>query len=293
MNNKLVLFRSQFGVQQSVRIPSGTFIQSNQELAGFLSHVENLLSDIEQIRGITEKIALNHAVILASFDNNAAKQENMHYMENVKTLARKVHNALKALKQTLDLANEEEKKNTEFRVKKAQYNTVSHRFTETMAEYNSTQEAYQEKSKEQIRRQMQFTGKLVTESELDTLLERNDLLKPLLGTDALKSAQTEVEARQKEIQLLEQNILELRDMFYDIALLVDEQGDVVDRISDQVEQAATYVQRGGEQLQQAVVYKQNNRRLKLCILFIVLAVVFAVIIAAVIVIAVPLAVNKS
>ncbi|KAL5477355.1 hypothetical protein EMCRGX_G024145 [Ephydatia muelleri] len=214
-------------------------------------------------------------------------------MEKVKTLSRKVHNAMKVMKQTLDSATEEQKQDTNFRIKKAQYVTLSHRFTNVMAEYNTMQEDYQDKSKEQIRRQIQFAGKMVTDTELDTLLEKNDLMKPLLGADALRSAQTEVEVRQKELQLLEQNILELRDMFYDIAVLVDDQGEMVNRISDQVELAATYVQQGGIELQKAVVYKQNSRKLKLCILFIVLAVVFIIVTVVVIVIAVPLAVNKQ
>ena len=38
------------------------------------------------------------------------------------------------------------------------------------------------------------------------------------------------------------------------------QGEVVDRISDHVELAATYVQNGGLELQKAVAYKQSNRK---------------------------------
>ena len=80
----------QFSVQQSFRASGSTFTENNQALAEFLSHVsshanvyftsnsphtslykvEDLLSDIEHIHDITEKIARNHAIILASFDNN-------------------------------------------------------------------------------------------------------------------------------------------------------------------------------------------------------------------------------
>ena len=38
------------------------------------------------------------------------------------------------------------------------------------------------------------------------------------------------------------------------------QGDTVDRISDQIELAATYVQHGGVELQKAVAYKRSSRK---------------------------------
>ena len=40
---------------------------------------------------------------------------------------------------------------------------------------------------------------------------------------------------------------------------------MVNRISDQVELAATYVQQGGIELQKAVVYKQNSRKVRLLV----------------------------
>jgi len=49
-------------------------------------------------------------------------------------------------------------------------------------------------------------------------------------------------------------------MFYDMALLVDEQGDMVDRIEHNVENAAVHVNTGRQEVRVAVTYQRKNRR---------------------------------
>jgi len=46
----------------------------------------------------------------------------------------------------------------DFRIRKAQYNTLSRRFRDLMAEYNQVQEEYREKCKERIQRQLKYSG---------------------------------------------------------------------------------------------------------------------------------------
>lgn len=49
-------------------------------------------------------------------------------------------------------------------------------------------------------------------------------------------------------------------MFYDMALLVDEQGEMVDRIEHNVENAAIHVDHGRKDIRVAVQYQRKNRR---------------------------------
>ena len=49
-------------------------------------------------------------------------------------------------------------------------------------------------------------------------------------------------------------------MFYDMALLVEEQGEMINRIEFNVENAAVHVERGGQQIREAVVYSEKNTR---------------------------------
>ena len=56
---------------------------------------------------------------------------------------------------------------------------------------------------------------------------------------------------------------ELHAMFYDMALLVDEQGDMVDRIEHNVENAAVHVDSGRKEIRVAVQFQRKNRRVRI------------------------------
>ena len=53
---------------------------------------------------------------------------------------------------------------------------------------------------------------------------------------------------------------ELHEMFYDMALLVEEQGEMIDRIEHNVENAAVHVQTGKNEIRTAVQFQAKNRR---------------------------------
>ena len=49
-------------------------------------------------------------------------------------------------------------------------------------------------------------------------------------------------------------------MFYDMALLVEEQGEMIDRIEHNVENAAVHVDIGRKEIRVAVQFQRKNRR---------------------------------
>lgn len=56
---------------------------------------------------------------------------------------------------------------------------------------------------------------------------------------------------------------ELHEMFYDMAMLVDEQGEMIDRIEHNVENAAVHVDVGRKEIRVAVQFQRKNRRVSL------------------------------
>jgi syntaxin 1A/syntaxin 1B/2/3 len=67
-------------------------------------------------------------------------------------------------------------------------------------------------------------------------------------------------------------------MFYDMMLIVESQGDLIDNIEHQVETAAVYISKGATETTKARAYAQSNRRMKWIICGIVTAVVVLLII---------------
>ncbi|KAM6964797.1 syntaxin-7-like [Aplochiton taeniatus] len=81
-----------------------------------------------------------------------------------------------------------------------------------------------------------------------------------------------IQERETSIRQLESDITDINDIFKDLAVMVHEQGDVIDSIEANVENADISVQSGTQQLAQAAAYQRSSRK-KICILLVVLVVV--------------------
>ncbi|XP_051265285.1 syntaxin-7 [Dicentrarchus labrax] len=85
-----------------------------------------------------------------------------------------------------------------------------------------------------------------------------------------------IQERESSIRQLESDITDINDIFKDLGMMVHEQGDMIDSIEANVENADVSVQSGTQQLARAAEYQRSSRK-KICILMIVLAVAATVI----------------
>lgn len=81
-----------------------------------------------------------------------------------------------------------------------------------------------------------------------------------------------IREREERIRQIEGDILDINEIFKDLATMVYEQGDMVDSIEANVERAQTNVEGANIQLSKASLY-QKKARTKMCILLIILLVV--------------------
>lgn len=86
-----------------------------------------------------------------------------------------------------------------------------------------------------------------------------------------------IREREERIRQIEGDILDINEIFRDLATMVYEQGDIVDSIEANVERAQNNVQGANLQLGKASRY-QKKARTKMCILLIILLVVAGVIV---------------
>ncbi|KAG8259818.1 Syntaxin-7 [Homalodisca vitripennis] len=74
-----------------------------------------------------------------------------------------------------------------------------------------------------------------------------------------------LQQQEQSIQELERNISEVNDIFKELAVMVHDQGEIVDSIEASVEKTEVFVDRGATELRQAAQYS-NKLRKKRCIL---------------------------
>ena len=82
----------------------------------------------------------------------------------------------------------------------------------------------------------------------------------IMDTAAAKQTLADIEARHADIIKLETSIKELHDMFMDMAMLVESQGEMIDRIEYHVEHAVDYVQTATQDTKKALKYQSKAKR---------------------------------
>ncbi|ESO03789.1 hypothetical protein HELRODRAFT_80076 [Helobdella robusta] len=254
--------------------------------------MENFFEQIEEIRRMVDKISSSveevkkkHSATLASpQSDDKMKEELENCMADIKTIANKVRNKLKAIEQGI-IADEQSKKfSADLRIRQTQHATLSRKFVDVMNDYNSCQIDYRSRCKARIQRQLEITGRTTTDEDLEDMLESGN---PNIFTQGIitetqqaKQSLKDIEARHQDIIKLENSIRELRDMFLDMAMLVESQGEMIERIEYNVEKSVDYIETAKADTKKAVKY-QSKARKKLMMILICLLVVVAILIIAI------------
>lgn len=236
----------------------------------FFHDVEQIRSDIDLIQNKVENVKHKHSAILsAPQTDEKMKQELEDLMSDIKKTANKVRAKLKVIEQNIEQDEKINKASAELRIQKTQHSSLSRKFVEVMTEYNRTQTDYRERCKARIQRQLEITGKTTTNEQLEEMLESGNSAVftqgIMMDTAQAKQTLADIEARHNDIIKLETSIRELHDMFMDMAMLVESQGEMIDRIEYHVEHAVDYVQTATQDTKKALKYQSKARRNKICI----------------------------
>uniref|UniRef100_A0AAZ3QUV4 Syntaxin-1B n=2 Tax=Oncorhynchus TaxID=8016 RepID=A0AAZ3QUV4_ONCTS len=233
--------------------------------------VEEIRVCIDKLSEDVEQVKKQHSAILAAPNpDEKTKQELEDLTADIKKTANKVRSKLKAIEQSIEQEEGLNRSSADLRIRKTQHSTLSRKFVEVMTEYNTTQSKYRDRCKDRIQRQLEITGRTTTNEELEDMLESGKLA---IFTDDIKmdsqidkQALNEIETRHTEIIKLENSIRELHDMFVDMAMLVESQGEMIDRIEYNVEHSVDFVERAVSDTKKAVKYQSQARKKKLMII---------------------------
>ncbi|CAG2181497.1 unnamed protein product, partial [Oppiella nova] len=184
-------------------------------------------------------------------------------MADIKRTAQRVRTNLKAIEQNIEYLEKTSNAGADFRIRKIQHSMLLQKFIEVMTEYNTTQTDYRERCKNRIQRQLEITGRQTTDKELEDMLESGNLTIFTQGiitdTQQAKQSLADIEARHADIIKLENSIREMHDMFMDMALLIENQGEIINRIETQVIQSKEYVEDGKKETVKALAYQSKSR----------------------------------
>uniref|UniRef100_A0A8C9TPK8 Syntaxin 3b n=1 Tax=Scleropages formosus TaxID=113540 RepID=A0A8C9TPK8_SCLFO len=228
----------------------------------FFAQIEEIRTSIDKIDENVTEVKKLYSVILSAPTSDQKTQDDLEAItNNIKKMANNARNKLKSIEQNLE-ANEE-RVSADMRIRKSQHAVLSRKFVEVMTKYNEAQVDFRERSKGRIQRQLEITGKATTDEELEEMLESGNaavFTAGIVDSSISKQALSEIEARHKDIVRLESSIRELHDMFVDIAMLVENQGEIVDNIEAQVSKAVDHIAVAKAETKKAIRYQSKSRK---------------------------------
>ncbi|XP_028761234.1 syntaxin-132-like [Neltuma alba] len=156
-----------------------------------------------------------------------------------------------------------------------------------MDEFQRLREIIHQEYREVVERRVYtVTGTRADEETIDRLIETGDseqIFQNAIkehGRGRILDTLAEIQERHEAARDVERKLLDLQQIYLDLAVLVDSQGDILNNIESQVSTAVDHVQQGNNALVKAKKSQKSSRKW-MCIAIIILLVVVAIVLASV------------
>uniref|UniRef100_A0A672IBQ1 t-SNARE coiled-coil homology domain-containing protein n=1 Tax=Salarias fasciatus TaxID=181472 RepID=A0A672IBQ1_SALFA len=223
----------------------------------FFAQIEDIRSSIDKIDESVTEIKKLYSTILSAPTSEQKTQDDLEALTNeIKKSANNARNKLKSESHSWRVLGPRALCFTACDLALRlvpQHAILAKKFVEVMTKYNEAQVDFRDKSKGRIARQLEISESRPVRSGL------------IMDSKINQQALNEIEARHKDIMRLESSIKELHDMFVDIAMLVENQGGMIDRIESNMDQSVGFVERAVADTKKAAKYQQEARRKQMMI----------------------------
>jgi len=254
----------------------------------FFGEVEEVKKLMKTIRQNIQQIEQNHGECLTAISSEQGREANQrleHLMKETNRAAQEVRKKLKAMDtENKDFAKRNEGA-SEARIRTNMHGTLTRKFVDVMAQYQEIQTKYKNKYRDRVERQFRIVKPTATKDEIDEMVEggeQADLFTQQFlqgpGHAAARNALADIQERHKDITRLETSIQELHQLFLDMAVLVETQGELLDQIEYTVAQSVNYTGKAVEELRSATKYQKKVRK-KMCCVIVIMLIALIVIIA--------------
>ncbi|XP_039980882.1 syntaxin-11-like isoform X1 [Xiphias gladius] len=244
------------------------------------STIDNILKEAHSIR---KEISLLHLEIKHLSTHNERFGTSVRRFSLIKrdsdSIARGIQQCGEALyvrlqalgKESSHLEEKEGHHSAVSRIARLQYNTLTRTFHAAMSDYNKAEEMQRSTCRGRIQRQASIMGTEITDEQLDVLVDKGgegwaELSQSLQthGARSCRWAMGEVKGRHNELVELEARLKEVHELFLSVAMLVEEQGSMINNIENNVCSTQEYGEKINVHIKKAIQYKKKNPFLHCC-----------------------------
>ncbi|CAI9783366.1 unnamed protein product [Fraxinus pennsylvanica] len=287
---------SRDGTSRNRDIEMGTTRPMNSGELGldsFFNKVHEIEKQYEKLNKLLKKLQDAHEeskAVTKAAAMKAIKQQMEKDVDEVGKISRSIKSKIEELDRE-NLANRQKpgcgKGSGVDRSRTATTVALRKKFKDKMSEFQALRENIHQEYREVVeRRVFTVTGSRADEETIDRLIETGDseqIFQKAIseqGRGQIMDTLAEIQERHDAVQDLERKLLELQQVFLDMAVLVDEQGDMINNIESHVSSAVDHVQSGNVALQKAKSLQKNSRKW-MCIAILILLIIVAIIVVGV------------
>jgi len=268
----------------------------NEELAGFFSEVEEIKDAMARITENVSAIRHLYADILTATSTEQAAEKRAHVEEmrsSTDSIAQQMRAKLKRMrKENDDFTKSHDNDPSLVKIRNNMHGTLVRKFLDLMQEYQQVLTKYDKKMREKAYREVQLVSPETDPADIDEMLDQGgDITEGIFQKHIMedrkhqKAKQTldYLKEKHNDILSLEKSIVELNQLFMDMAILVDTQGDLIDQIEFSVMNSRAYTEKAVDTLQETEKIVSSTRKKKVCVaITVVLIILVAIVVIAII-----------
>eukprot|EP00245_Coleochaete_scutata_P007498 TRINITY_DN22921_c0_g1_i1.p1 TRINITY_DN22921_c0_g1~~TRINITY_DN22921_c0_g1_i1.p1 ORF type:complete len:313 (-),score=104.54 TRINITY_DN22921_c0_g1_i1:834-1772(-) len=273
---------------------SGAPPGSDKSLAQFFEEVESIKKDMAEIRRNLHKLqeANEESKLITRPGPLKVLRDKMDAdIDQVTKLAQ----GIKVKLESVERGNLESRKlpgcgegSSTDRTRMSITGSLKKKLKELMDDFQKLKEKFQEEYKQVVeRRFFTVTGKKADEETIEQMIETGEseqIFQKAIqeqGRGQILDTVAEIQERHDAVRDMEKKLLELHQIFMDMAVLVEAQGELLDNIETQVGKAVEHIQSGTKALVSAKKLQKSTRKW-MCIAIIILLIVIAVVVVGVV-----------
>ncbi len=168
----------------------------------------------------------------------------------------------------------------ELRLRVTQHQALARRFMTAMEDWEGANDAHREESKRALEAKFRVLRPDATEEEISRAVRDGDesFLTQVTAGDVSRAqaAVEDLRSRTRDIKRLEESIVALHQLFVDMQIMVEAQGELLNNVEYEIGETRNQAQNAHAELVQARAHQKSARKKKCCIFFLVICIVLVV-----------------
>jgi len=250
-------------------------------LQEFNNNFSNIKANIDTLKQQIERLDGGHRSVLVLTDTASQEELNRQLESDIDSLVRFIGNDLKTMSNDIKNSTEHVKWKTNI------HSLITKQFMDILTSYRSKQSEYRDKINNRIRQRVLLVNPKASTEEIEGIVETGNLniFAQEISTQNIsqgRDALNFVERRHEEVLKIEESVKDLHQIFTDMGLLIDQQGEFIDNIESNVASSVLYVKEGNVNLVAAMKIKSRKRwcccsSLAICLLLVAAGIILLII----------------